>query len=52
MADEIIKLLEYVTNNPLFQGAVLGYAAVTFLAIALVVCVFIVVMKRILGGKR
>ena len=49
MADEIIKLLEYVMNNPLFQGVVLGYAAVTFIVIALVVCFFIVVMKKLFG---
>lgn len=49
MADEIIKLIEYVTSNPFFQGAVIGYAVIAFLIFALVVCVFIVAFKRILG---
>lgn len=50
MANEIIKLLEYITGNPLVQGValvyVIIYALVALLAGVIIIGTFITVIKR------
>lgn len=47
MANEIIKLLEYITNSGLFKGVVIGYIILALLVIALVIGVFVFALKNI-----
>lgn len=46
MADEIIKLIEYITNNGVFKGAIIAYGLFALLVIAIVIGVFIFVFKQ------
>lgn len=53
MADEVIKIIEYITGNPIVQGAAIGYvvfvAIVALIALAIIVYVFHNIVNM---GKR
>ena len=52
MADEIIKLIEYITGNPIVQSAFIVYvilgAVVAIMAIAIIIFTF----RQILNHKK
>jgi hypothetical protein len=49
MVDGIIRLLEYITHNPIFQGTMIGLAVIAFVIVALIVWFFIAVMIELFG---
>ncbi len=52
MADEIIKLIEYITNNGTFQGMLIAYGVISLLVIAGVITVTVITLKSILKIKN
>ena len=52
MVDGIIRLLEYITNNPIFQGTMIGLAVLFGTILFLVVCVFVAAMKKVFGKDK
>ena len=46
MANEIIEILEYVFDNPVFNAAIIGYAIISVIVLIVVIAVFAVVVKR------
>ena len=51
MADEIIKLIEYIINSPYIRAAFIGYIIFAIFIIALVICIFSIVIKRFLRRR-
>ena len=47
MAEEIVKLIEYITNSGLFKGAVIAYSIFAIIVLALVITVFVITFKQI-----
>ena len=52
MADEIIKLIEYITGNPLVQGAAIAYMIFGAIVLAMVIAVFTITLRAIFKNKR
>lgn len=52
MVNEIIKLIEYITGNPIFQGAFIVYAVFGAIVTALVIAVFVIVFREIIKRMR
>lgn len=46
MANEIIKLIEYITNNDIFKGIAIIYCVFALIVFALVIGVFLFVFKQ------
>lgn len=51
MANEIIELFEYLTNNSIVKGFAIGYMVVTLIVIALAISIFVFVFKQIKSMK-
>lgn len=45
MAEEIIKILEYMMNSPILNTAIAVYAVISIIVLAVVIGVFAVVAK-------
>lgn len=52
MADEIIKLLEYLTNNPTLQGAAIAYIIIEVVMFIAVMAFFISIAVFIFKGFK
>ena len=46
MATEIIKILEYVLDNPVFNAAIIVCAVFSVIVLIIVIAVFTVVLKN------
>ncbi len=46
MATEIIEILEYVFDNPVFNAAIILYAVFSVIMLVIVIAVFAVVLKN------
>lgn len=46
MANEIIKLLEYLMNNSIVNAVLVAYAIMSVVVLAIVIAVFVVVLKQ------
>ena len=51
MTGEIIKLIEYITGNPVFQGAFIAYMIFGAIVVAMVVAIFVIALSRIIGKR-
>lgn len=47
MADEIIKLIEYITGSPIVKGAFIAYLIFGAIVVSLVVAVFVIAFRSI-----
>ena len=47
MADGIIKVLEYLTTNPIVQGALIAMALVYGVTFALVIAIFVTALFNV-----
>lgn len=52
MVDEIIKLIEYLSNNSFVQGAFIAYVIFAVIVIAVVVAIFAITIRQILKHRR
>lgn len=52
MADEIIKLIEYITKNPIFQGAFIAYIILAAIVVSIVVAVFVITFRSITNRRE
>lgn len=52
MTDEIIKLIEYITKNPIFQGAFIAYIILAAIVVSIVVAVFVITFRSILNNRK
>lgn len=51
MVNEIIKLIEYITGNPIVQGAFIAYMIFGAVVVAMVVAIFVIALLRIIGKR-
>lgn len=52
MADEIIKLIEYTTENPIIQGAFVAYVVIGAMIATMAIAIILFVFRQILKNKR
>ena len=52
MAEEIIKLIEYITGNPVFQGAIIAYIIFGAIVVSIVIAVFVITLRSILNARK
>lgn len=52
MADEIIKLIEYITGSPIVQGAFIAYLIFGAIVVSLVVAVFVIAFRAIIKDRK
>lgn len=52
MTNEIIELIEYITNSGLFKGAVIAYSIFAVVVLALVVSVFVITFKTMKNHRN
>jgi hypothetical protein len=52
MADEIIKLIEYIAGNPVVQGAVIAYIIFGAMVVLIAVAVFVFVFRSIIRRRK
>lgn len=52
MADEIIKLIEYLTGSPVVRGTFIAYLIFGALVVLGVIAVFVITFRAILSNRR
>lgn len=52
MADEIIKLIEYLTGSPIVRGAFIAYLIFGAVVVLGVIAVFVITLRAILTNRR
>lgn len=52
MADEIIKLIEYITGNPIVQGAFIAYIILAAIVVSIVIAVFVITLRSITNKRE
>ena len=52
MADEIIKLIEYITGNPVVQGAFIGYVIFSVIVVLVTIAIFTFVLRTIFKNRK
>lgn len=52
MADEIIKLIEYIVNSDIAKGAIVAYVIFTVIFVAVVIAIFAITFRQILKHNR
>lgn len=52
MSEEVIKILEYLKNSDIVKGFAIGYAIFGIIIFALVLTVFIIVLRNIMKTKK
>ena len=52
MADELIKLIEYITGSPLVQGAFIAYIVFGAIVVSAVIAVFVISVRTIAKNGR
>ena len=52
MADEIIKIMEYITENTIFQGAFIACVVIGTIISTTAIAIILFVFRQILKNKR
>lgn len=52
MADEIIKIIEYITGNPVVQGAFVAYIIFGIIVTSIVLAIFVFTFRTILSNRK
>ena len=52
MADEVIKIIEYITGNSIVQGAFIAYIIFGIVVVSTVLAVFVFSFKTILSNRK
>lgn len=52
MVNEIVELIEYITNSGLFKGAVIAYSVFAVVVLVLVVSVFVITFKTMKNHRN
>lgn len=52
MADEIIKLIEYITGSPVIQGAVIAYIIFGAIMASIAITFFVITLRTILNNRK
>ena len=52
MADEIIKIIEYITGNPIVQGAFVVYVIIGAVVVSIAISIIIFAFCQILNIKK
>ena len=52
MANEIIEILEYLTDNPVVNVAIIAYAIIFVIVLVVVIAIFAVIAKRFFDMQK
>lgn len=52
MAEEIIKLIEYIIGSPIVQGAFIAYLIFGAITLAMVIAVFVITFRAISNNRK
>lgn len=52
MAEEIIKLIEYLIGSPIVQGAFIAYLIIGAIVLAMVIAVFVITLRAISNNRK
>ena len=52
MANEIIKIIEYITGNPFVQGAFIAYIIIGAIVLALAITIFIITFRAFFKMRK